>query len=149
MSDLRPIGDDVRRLGRVPAVDPMVVSARRCWRAAVGDQVAANSLPVRRTGDVLVVHCASAAWSSELTLLERHVLRRLAELTDPPPAGLRFEVGDVQAPDLEAVARPRPAAQPPGARERAQASELAAAISDPDLRRAVERAIAAGLSRDL
>ena len=38
MSDLRRIGDDVRRLGRVPAVDPMVVSARRCWRQAVGDR---------------------------------------------------------------------------------------------------------------
>lgn len=149
MSDLQRIGDDVRRLGRVPAVDPMVTSARSCWHAAVGDQVAANSLPARRSGDALVVHCASSAWASELTLLERHVLRRLSALMDPAPARLRFEVGDVEAPDLEPATPPRPAGEQPGPRERAQAAELAGAISDPELRRAVERAIAAGLARDL
>ena len=149
MSDLQRIGSDVRRLGRVPAVDPMVVSARSCWRAAVGDQVAAKSLPVRRSGDTLFVHCASAAWASELTLLERHVLRRLAALADPAPAGLRFEVGDVEAPDLDVPAPPSAAVEQPGPRERAQAAELAGAITDPELRRAVERAIAAGLARDL
>jgi predicted nucleic acid-binding Zn ribbon protein len=149
VSDLHRIGDDVRRIGRVPAVDPTVTSARACWREAVGDQVAANSLPTRRSGDALVVHCASAAWASELTLLERHVLRRLSALADPAPARLRFEVGDVEAPDLEPAAPSRPAMEPPGPRERAQAAELAGAITDPELRQAVERAIAAGLARDL
>ena len=74
MNDLRPIRDDVRRLGRVPEVDPQVLEARRVWRDAVGEQVAANSLPVRRSGDALVVHCASSGWASELTLLERQML---------------------------------------------------------------------------
>ena len=50
MSDLRPIRDDVRRLGRVPEVDPQVLEARRVWREAVGEQVAANSLPVTAFG---------------------------------------------------------------------------------------------------
>ena len=87
MNDLRPIRDDVWRLGRVPEVDPQVLEARRVWREAVGEQVAANSLPVRRSGDALVVHCASSGWASELTLLERQIaLRRnayaLHRLTD-------------------------------------------------------------------
>ena len=54
MNDLRPIRDDVRRLGRVPEVDSQVLEARRVWREAVGEQVAANSLPVtafRRCAD--------------------------------------------------------------------------------------------------
>ena len=148
MSDLQRIGDDVRRLGRVPAVDPMVTSARSCWHAAVGDQVAANSLPARRSGDALVVHCASSAWASELTLLERHVLRRLSALMDPAPARLRFEVGDVDAPEtVVSLDQPAPAIEPSDD-QRARARELAADISDPALRRAAERAIAAGLARD-
>ena len=40
------------------------------------------------------------------------------------------------------------AAIEPSDDQRAQARELAADISDPDLRRAAERAIAAGLARD-
>ena len=36
MNDLRPIRDDVRRLGRVPEVDSQVLEARRVWREAVG-----------------------------------------------------------------------------------------------------------------
>ena len=142
MSELRPIGDDVRRLGRVPAVDPMVAAARRVWRDAVGPQVAANSLPVRRSGQSLVVHCASAAWSSELTLLERHVLRQLSGVLDPPPASLRFEVGDVQAPDLEQRAPAREPSPAPGPRELAQARELAQGDCRPGIaggRRACHR----------
>ena len=82
-----------------------------------------------------MVHCASAAWSSELTLLERHVLRQLSGVLDPPPAALRFEVGDVQAPDLEQRAPAREPSPAPGPRELAQARELAQGIADPALRR--------------
>ena len=114
MSDLRPIRDDVRRLGRVPEVDSQVLEARRVWREAVGEQVAANSLPVRRSGDALIVHCASSGWASELTLLERQMRSRLEMLMDPPPARLRFEVGDVDVPETVA-----PAGEP-AARDRAQ-----------------------------
>ncbi|MDX6523039.1 MAG: hypothetical protein QOI17_552 [Gaiellales bacterium] len=148
MSDLKPIHDDVKRLGRVPAVDPLVASARRVWREAAGPQVAQNSLPVRRSGDALVVHCASSAWASELTLLERHVRARLGTLLGCQPPLLRFEVGDVDAPDQVPVAPPAPPPVPPSSQQLEQARELAAAIVDPDLRRSAERAIAASLARD-
>ena len=73
---------------------------------------------------------------------------RLESLMDPPPARLRFEVGDVDAPEtVVSVDRPAPAIEPSDD-QRARARELAADISDPDLRRAAERAIAAGLARD-
>ena len=149
MSDLRPIRDDVRRLGRVPEVDPQVLAARRVWREAVGEQVAANSLPVRRSGDALIVHCASSGWASELTLLERQMRSRLEALMDPPPARLRFEVGDVDAPETVAAGRSA------GARDRAQRRSAGTArgswrrtSATRHLRRAAERAIAAGLARD-
>jgi hypothetical protein len=126
----------------------MVAAARRAWRGAVGEQVARNSLPVRRAGESLVVHCASSGWASELTLLEPRVRSKLAATIDPAPARLRFEVGDVDAPDTVASAAPAAAVAEPTERHRAQARELAAGIADPALRGAAERAIAAGLARD-
>ena len=148
MNDLRPIRDDVRRLGRVPEVDPQVLEARRVWREAVGEQVAANSLPVRRSGEALIVHCASSSWASELTLLERQMRVRLEMLMERPPARLRFEVGDVDVPETVASGAAPATAIEPSDGQRARARELAADIADPDLRRAAERAIATGLARD-
>ncbi len=149
MSDLQRIDRDVRRLGRVPETDPLVAEARRVWPVAVGEQVARRSLPVRRSGDALVVHCASSAWASELTLLESRLRRRLGEALggDPPP--LRFEVGNIDSPDPDA-GRPVSPAPPiePSPQQLMQAAALAAGIADPDLRRAAERAIAASLARE-
>ncbi len=149
MSDLRPIADDVRRLGRVPAVDPVVDAARSVWRSAVGDQVARYSLPARRSGGALVVNCADAGWVSELTLLSRQVQGALGAALGEPPPPLRFVVGNVDAPDQSDVpgAAPKPAPPAPSADDRRQARELAAGIADPALRAAAERAIAAGLAR--
>jgi Dna[CI] antecedent, DciA len=149
VKDLEQIGREVGRLARVPAVDPLVAAARRVWPQAVGDEVARNSLPVRRSGDALVVFCASATWASELTLLERTARLRLGELLgeDPPP--LRFEVGNVDDPSRERPQAPpsRPL-HPPSKQQLAQARELAADVADPVLRATVERAIAAALARE-
>jgi predicted nucleic acid-binding Zn ribbon protein len=146
MKDLRPIGDDVRRLGRVPPVDPLVDAARRVWRSAVGEQVARHSVPVRRSSAGLVVHCADAGWVSELTLLSRQVQFALADALGETPPPLRFVVGNVDVP--EAVERPAPQRPPaPSDGDLRQARELAAGIADPTLRAAAERAIAASLAR--
>ena len=148
MSDLQRIDRDVRRLGRVPEVDPLVAEARRVWSSAVGAEVARRSLPVRRSGDALVVHCASSSWASELTLLESRLRRRLEAALGGESPPLRFEVGDVDAPEpTGGSARPAPPLEPT-AEQLLQARALAAGIADPDLRAAAERAIAASLARD-
>jgi hypothetical protein len=148
MSDLRRVGDDVARLGRVPSVDPLVTDARRVWDEAVGADVARSSLPVRRAGDALVVHCASASWANELSLLESRVRRRLEELLEHSPARIRFEVGDVDDPSRRPQPEPSPPPRAPTVSDRRQAAELARSIADPALREAAERAIAAALARD-
>lgn len=149
MKDLEQIGREVGRLARVPQVDPMVAAARRVWPQAVGGEVARNSLPVRRSGEALVVFCASATWASELTLLERTVRLRLGELLGREPPPLRFEVGNVEDPsrDRPPAPPPRPVS-PPTEQQLAQARELAAGVADPELRATVERAIAAALARE-
>ncbi len=148
MSDLQRIDRSVRRLGRVPEVDPLVAEARRAWPAAVGEQVARRSLPVRRSGDVLVVHCASASWVSELTLLEGRLRRRLGEALGGEAPPLRFEVGDVEAPDPTRDRPVSPVPLEPTDEQRLQARALAAGIADRELREAAERAIAASLARE-
>ena len=148
MSDLQRIDRDVRRLGRVPEVDPMVAEARRVWSSAVGEEVARRSLPVRRSGGALVVHCASSSWASELTLLESRLRRRLEAALGREPPPLRFEVGDVDAPDVGPVTAPQATPLEPTAEQLLQARALAAGIADPELRAAAERAIASSLARD-
>ena len=126
----------------------MVAEARRVWRSAVGEEVARRSLPVRRSGDALVVHCASSSWASELTLLESRLRRRLEAALGREAPPLRFEVGDVDAPDPSRVAAPPPTPLEPTAEQLLQARALAAGIADSELRAAAERAIAASLARD-
>ncbi|HET6849456.1 MAG TPA: DciA family protein [Gaiellales bacterium] len=148
MSDLQRIDREVRRLGRVPEVDPLVAESRRVWRSAVGEEVARRSLPVRRSGGALVVHCASSSWASELTLLEGRLRRRLTAALGQEAPPLRFEVGDVDSPDpTSGAASPAPPLEPT-AEQLLQARALAAGIVDPELRAAAERAIAASLARD-
>ena len=145
MSDLERVGDHIRACVRLPSVDPMVLDARQVWTAAVGEQVARNALPVRRAGDVLVVHCSSSTWAAELAMLERQVLAGLAALLDPAPAKLRFEVGTVLQ---ESSEEPPPAPLPPLTGEQQQrARELVSGIGDDALAGRIREAIELSLRR--
>jgi hypothetical protein len=139
MNDLRRIDSLLPRLpgGRR---DEAAAAARAVWPRAAGEQVARHSHPIRMTGDVLVVHCTSSTWASELTMLRGQVLAALAaEMGAAAPAGLRFEVGELPAPAAR-VADVVSAAPDPG-RAR-QARRIAEGLPDGSLREAVERAYA-------
>jgi hypothetical protein len=143
VSELRRIDGLMARSVRLPAVDPLVTAARAAWPGAVGPQVARNSIPVRCSGDALVVHCSSAVWVSELTLLEQQVRERLVAALPEAPPRLRFRVGDITG----AGGGEEPAGAPgrsPSPQARAAAAELARRVSDPELRAAVEEALAHG-----
>ena len=146
MSELRPVGEGIARVARLPRPDPVLEAARAAWPQAVGAEVARRSLPVRIKGDWLIVHCESSTWVAELSLMERQVhaglSRQLAEL----PGRIRFEVGAVTPPEP-----PPPVAAPLRAateRDREQARQLAGDIRDEALREAVQRAIEHSLRRD-
>ena len=148
MSDLERIGDLLRSSSVRPPIDPRLTAIRAAWPLTVGEQIARNSVPVRIARDALIVHCFSAAWASELTLLERDLAGRLeAALDDGRPLRLRFEVGDTSDARRAAERSPAPAPQPPSPEQRALARELAAAVSNPELRASVQRAIEASLQR--
>jgi predicted nucleic acid-binding Zn ribbon protein len=142
MSDLDPIASLLpASLLRRRRSDPAAAAARAAWPRVVGEHVARHSLPIRTSGDTLVVHCSSSTWASELTLLSAQVRESLgAAMGEAAPVRLRFEVGELPA----APAAPPEAASggsDPARVEHAQ--RLAAGVSDERLRDALAHAISA------
>jgi hypothetical protein len=142
-----PIGDEVRReLGRFPESGLGEIVA--AWPAAVGAAIAANAWPARVARDgTLHVSVSSSAWAFELTQLSASVLERLREqLGETCPPTIRFAVGPLPEGGGEAEQVREgtvPAVTPAHV---AEAERVAAEISDPALREAVVRAVAAGLA---
>lgn len=129
----------------LPPARSALVELGRSWARLVGPDLARVSFPARLARDgTLHVHCADATWASELQLLEADVRARLeAGLGEAAPARLRFRVGPLPLP---APLPTRPSLAVPDDL-RASAEERARAISDPALREAVARALAASLAR--
>jgi len=142
MNDLEPIASLLpASLLRRRRPDAAAAAARAAWPEVAGAHVARHSLPIRMSGDALVVHCSSSTWASELTLLAAHIHAGLAEaLGESAPARLRFEVGELPAP---AEVPQQPARQVPDEAASRDARRLAAGVSDERLREALEHAIGA------
>jgi hypothetical protein len=136
--DLERIRTDPVIGRRAPKQDPVLVAARGCWQAVVGETVARHAMPVRVSGETLVVACSSASWSSELTLLAPSVGPRLAAQLGRE-LGLRFEVGELPV----SPEPPPPPRRPPVAADAAeQARRMTAGVAQDELRASLERAIA-------
>lgn len=143
------IGEEVRReldrFGPAGAIADVVA----VWPAAVGDSISRNAWPARIARDgTLHVSTSSSAWAFELGLLEADLRERLAEqLGDRAPKQLRFTPGRLPepgAPDPENAGRRAPNVTD----QHLQAGEeVAAAISDENLRKLVAKAAAASLAR--
>lgn len=114
------------------------------WPAAVGDLVARNAWPARIARDgTLVVNTKDAVWAFELGHRSAEILGRLGK-------GLkaaRFVPGPIPEAMLEAAEAAPPAPAPVTPEQRQRGAELAAGITDEELRERVARAAAASLSR--
>lgn len=117
------------------------------WRRAAGEIIAAKARPVcleparEGEGSLLVVAVSGAAWRQELVLAGPQLAARLA--------GEGFAVSGLRP--VSAAAPPAPPQPPPPPRELTPAERewvagQAAAASDPSLRQALERALAAQLA---
>ena len=143
------IGGDVRReldrFGPAGAIADVVAA----WPDAVGDSIARNAWPARISRDgTLHVSTSSSAWAFELGLLEAKLRGCLGEaLGDQAPPRLRFAPGrlpEAAAPDASGVESRRPEVTD----QHLQAGEeLAATISDENLRKIVAKAAAASLAK--
>jgi len=144
------IGNDLRRSLAATGVTNVgqLAELTEAWPTAVGAAIARAAWPQRVGRDgTLLVATVSSAWANELTLLAEEILAKLAAVAGKAtPAGLKFAVGPVPSPaaDLEAIA-PRPLVSPDAA-ELAVAGDVSSAIEDPELRKMVQKAIAASLA---
>jgi hypothetical protein len=141
----RDIRKELGRFGPSGTIGRLV----EVWPAAVGESIARNAWPARVARDgILHVHTASAAWAFELTQLAPTILERLrTDAAEAAPKGLRFVSGPLPEPlneDPETRRSPLPA---PSAEMLAEAERLAAPVGDENLRKLVEKAAAASLSR--
>lgn len=102
------------------AHDPVVLLSSG-WREIVGDDVAANSAPLRIANGTLLVVVPSNAWSHQLSFLSERIVKAVDERL--PAAGverLRFRVGSVpkrggrgQRPPVSRAAKPAVHREPP------------------------------------
>ena len=136
MSDLERVRPQSVVGRRAPAPDPELAAVREGWPAVVGDAVARHAVPTRMAAGALVVACSSSAWSSELTMLAPTIRQKLRAATGRD-LELRFEVGEVAAPEAPA----REPLPPPDADAPERARALVADVPSAELRASLERAI--------
>jgi predicted nucleic acid-binding Zn ribbon protein len=73
------------------APETLLAAVQSSWRAAVGDQIAAEAEPISERDGEVTVACDSATWAQELDLLSDDLLKRLnAALPEPRVTALRF-----------------------------------------------------------
>jgi Dna[CI] antecedent, DciA len=143
------IGHDVRReldrFGPAGAIADVV----DVWPAAVGDSISRNAWPARIARDgTLHVSTSSSAWAFELGLLEADLRERLSEqLGDRAPTQLRFAPGRLPEPAGPAPEDTNSRAPDVTEQHRQAGRELAAPITDKNLRKLVAKAAAASLAK--
>jgi hypothetical protein len=133
---LETVTAELERIGAGPGGVALADILAR-WPEAVGETIARNAWPARRSRDgTVLVHTSSSAWAQELTHLEAQVRAKLGE--DAPP--LRFVVGALPARGQEAVSEAERIVHRPTQAEVAQAADLARGISAEAVREAVRKA---------
>ncbi len=146
---MKKIASDVAsELGRFGPAAGMVRIVE-AWPGAVGATIARNAWPARIARDgTLHVATSSSSWAFELAQLEADVLQRLrAAAGKDAPVKLRFAVGKLPELGPEDDDRSTRTTPSPGPEELRQGEELAAEISDEDLRKVVAKAAAQSLAR--
>jgi hypothetical protein len=143
------LGDGVRReLGRF-GPGGAIADVVDAWPAAVGDSIARNAWPARISRDgTLHVATSSSAWAFELGLLEEKLRERLAAaLEKDAPVRLRFAPGPLPEPSAPEPSDAEDHAPVVTEQHLQAGEELAATISDENLRKVVAKAAAASLAR--
>ena len=109
------------------------------WPAAVGEPIARNAWPARRARDGTVhVATADSIWAFELGHRGAEIAARLGV------PGVRFAPGPLPA---QATSEDRAAPLLPTPEEARAAAEIAAPLTDENLRESVQKAVSFSLAR--
>ncbi|KIH77928.1 Protein of unknown function [Geoalkalibacter ferrihydriticus] len=113
-----------------------------CWARAVGPQVAAQTQPLRIRDGILEVRVAHPVWMQQLQLLKPRILARLAEYLGPGVINdLYLRQGRIEK-NPSTTGAPTPLAWKSiklGPAEEEYIAATLATVTDPDLRRNMER----------
>lgn len=125
--------------------DPHTARVLGAWVSVVPRRVAENARPVHLRRGVLVVHTATSAWSSVLSLEGVQILTALrARLPDVPVKKLLFRTGALP-PMTWPAERPAPVIVAPANELPEDVARELARIVDNGVRASVARAAATGL----
>jgi hypothetical protein len=114
------------------------------WRDAVGARIAERAFPISLEDGTLLLRVPTSVWANELSFLAGEICARLNE-RGIVARELRFRVGAVPA--VERPPERRTARAVPIIREIPdELARVLAAVTDPELRQAIERAAAANLA---
>jgi predicted nucleic acid-binding Zn ribbon protein len=91
----RPLSSAVSQVRAGLAPRTLLAGVQEQWAEAVGPEVARQAQPVAERAGVVTVSCASATWTSELSLLAPQLLERLNEglSSGPRVRAFRFVTG--------------------------------------------------------
>jgi Dna[CI] antecedent, DciA len=114
------------------------------WRDAVGARIAERAFPISLEEGTLLLRVPTSVWANELSFLADEICGRLKE-RGVVVRELRFRVGAV--PTVERPPERRTARAVPVIREiPEELAHVLSAVTDPELRQAIERAAAANLA---
>jgi predicted nucleic acid-binding Zn ribbon protein len=80
--DPQPFGAAIEELlaDRGWTAEATVAAVTANWAQTVGEDLAAHCTPVSLSGGVLTVEAESTAWATQIRLLQRHLLERIAAI---------------------------------------------------------------------
>jgi len=126
-------------------------SLRRIWNEAVGEQIAAQTLPDGIRRGTLFVKVASSVWMHQLQFLKKDILQRFNNLYGKETLrALNFSIGEVPSPPPgsgNAAASPPPWLSPLNVRDERLVQESLAAVPDPELQEILRRVMKKEISR--
>ncbi|MFN8109028.1 MAG: DciA family protein [Thermoleophilia bacterium] len=134
---------DRRPPGAVPRAAATLDEA---WAQACGELAAHTTVLRASRNGVVTIACTDAGVAQELSLRAEELTRALSDAAGRALLGVRAVIAD-HAVTPRAPAGPPPPPAPPGPEAVAAAEGLAAHVTDPELRAAVQRAAAAALQR--
>lgn len=139
------MGDLLARLQRRSPAPPRVVTTPAdAWVAAAGNLADVTQVLRTSRNGVVTVACADASVAQEVSARSDELVDALTAALGRPVVGVRAVIAD-HAIVTPRAPRPRPVVPGPAAQE--AASGLADAVEDPEVRAAVQRAVAAAFQR--
>ena len=147
-----PLAEVLRKFMKKQGLPPVNgdPALRRLWNEAVGDQIAAHTMPDSIRRGTLFVKVSSSVWMHQLQFLKKDILQRFNGLYGKETVrSLNFSIGEIPAPPPghHDPASPAASLAALNARDQRLVQESLAAVRDPELQEILRRVMTREISR--